>query len=44
LTTGLVYVVLGRGSGVAAAEEAGAMIERAVARVVRAARSENRDG
>ena len=44
LTTGVVYVVLGRGSKVAAAEEAATAIERALERVVRAARSENHGG
>ena len=33
LVTGVVYVVLGRGSGVAAAEEAAALMEQALARI-----------
>ncbi|WP_420640222.1 murein biosynthesis integral membrane protein MurJ [Candidatus Poriferisocius sp.] len=33
LVTGMVYVVLGRGTGVAAAEEAAAMMEQALARI-----------
>ncbi len=44
LATGVVYVVLGRGSGVAAAEEAATLIEQVLTRVSRAARSRNRGG
>ncbi|WP_419848246.1 murein biosynthesis integral membrane protein MurJ [Candidatus Poriferisocius sp.] len=42
LVTGGIYVVLGRGSGVAAAEEAANLMERALAQVTKAARSKNR--
>lgn len=42
LVTGGIYVVLGRGSGVAAAEEAAHLMERALAQVTKAARSKNR--
>ena len=44
LVTGVVYVILGRGSGVAAAEEAANLMEKALARMARAARSKNRGG
>ena len=44
LVTGAVYVVLGRGSGVAAADEAAALMEQALERVAKAARSKNRGG
>ena len=44
LVTGTVYVVLGRGSRVAAADEAAALMERALSRMTRAARSKNRGG
>ena len=44
LVTGVVYVILGRGSGVAAAEEAAGLMEQALERVSRAVRSENRGG
>lgn len=42
LVTGGIYVVLGRGSGVAAAEEAANLMERALAQITKAARSKNR--
>ena len=44
LVIGVVYVVLGRGSGVAAAEEAAGLLEQALARITRAARSRSRGG
>lgn len=44
LLTGVVYVMLGRGSGVAAAEEAAGLMEQALKRVSRAARSKSRGG
>lgn len=42
LVTGGVYVILGRGSGVAAAEEAAGLLERIWVRISRAARSKSR--
>ncbi|MCY3632878.1 MAG: murein biosynthesis integral membrane protein MurJ [bacterium] len=44
LLTGVVYVILGRGSGVAAAEEAATLMEQGVDRITRAVRSKNRGG
>ena len=44
LLTGVVYVVLGRGSGVAAAEEAAGLMEQTLERVSKAVRSKNRGG
>ncbi len=44
LVTGVVYVVLGRGSGVAAAEEAAGLLERTLGRFSKAARSKSRGG
>ena len=44
LVIGVVYVVLGRGSGVAAAEEAAGLMEQTLSKMSRAARSTNRGG
>jgi len=44
LFTGVVYVLLARRTGLAAAGEAAALLEKALSRIVRATRSANRGG